>query len=241
MSKPPRPNCVLLDIDNTIYEDEPCHQAGMEAACAGALQLLQVLPQAFRSAWSDARTEIKRRLGKTAASHHRLLYIQRAIERLGLASQVAATLQIQNAYWTAFLERAQLLPDVYEFLDDLRLYGIPVVVITDLTAEIQFRKFLLWRLDRYVDWIVTSEEAGADKPAPQVFELALAKLGGVEGAIWMVGDSAECDMTGAKKAIGAVTIQMTHGRGAACADADFSVPTFAQLRGLLRASRDAEA
>ena len=54
-------------------------------------------------------------------------------------------------------------------------------------------------LDRLVDTVVTSAEAGAPKPAPQVFELALARLGATAARTVHVGD-AEADAEGARAA-----------------------------------------
>jgi len=54
-------------------------------------------------------------------------------------------------------------------------------------------------LDRLVDAVVTSAEAGAPKPAPQVFELALARLGAQAGRTVHVGD-ADADAEGARAA-----------------------------------------
>ena len=51
-------------------------------------------------------------------------------------------------------------------------------------------------LDRLVDTVVTSAEAGAPKPAPQVFELALARLGATAARAVHVGD-ADADAEGA--------------------------------------------
>ena len=56
-----------------------------------------------------------------------------------------------------------------------------------------------------LDAIVTSEEAGVDKPAPAPFEIALERLGRPRGDVWVVGD-AEGDLSGAR-AIGATPIQ----------------------------------
>src|SRR5271169_3646980 len=54
-------------------------------------------------------------------------------------------------------------------------------------------------LDRLVDTVVTSAEAGAPKPAPQVFELALARLGATAARTVHVGD-ADADAEGARAA-----------------------------------------
>ena len=58
----------------------------------------------------------------------------------------------------------RLFPGVREFLQQLKSIGIRTANITDLTAQIQFRKMVYFGLDEYFDYVVTSEEAGCDKP-----------------------------------------------------------------------------
>lgn len=229
-----RPSCVLFDFDNTLYAYEICNTAGMHAARTLAQRLLNISPADFDQCFGDARVELKARLGPTAASHNRLLYFQRTIERAGFTSQPAVTLQLEQAFWRAYMDAMILYPDALEFLHDLRIAGIPAVIVTDLTAQIQMRKLVLLGLDRVVDWIVTSEEAGADKPDATAFELALAKLGGVEGSVWCVGDGVESDLVGARQAVGAVTLQKVEGKpsrpGSGVVDAVFA--EFADVRRL---------
>lgn len=233
-----QPSCVLLDLDNTLYEYAPAHGAGMKAAEQMALGALNLTQADFHNCFADARAELKTRLGRTGASHNRLLYFQRAIERAGFSTQPIIALQLEQAYWRAFLDAATLFEEALEFLDDLRIAGIPAVVVTDLTAQIQLRKIVHFGLDRYVDWVVTSEEAGADKPSPVNFELALAKLGGVEGPVWMVGEEPTSDIGGARAAVDAIGIQKRHA-GVAVADEGPDAPDavfdhFGSLRRLLR-------
>lgn len=205
-----RPSCVLLDLDNTLYAYDPCHAVAMEAVQILASDQLNLAARDFSACFADARTEIKNRLGQTAASHSRLLYFQRTLELAGFATQALMSLQMEQAYWRAFLNRAVLFDEAGEFLDDLRIAGVPVVVVTDLTAQIQLRKMIHLGLDRLVDWMVSSEETGADKPSAANFELALAKLGGVEGVVWMVGEEPRSDIGGAREAVDAVGLQKRH-------------------------------
>lgn len=201
-----RPCCVLLDLDNTLYEYAPCHTAGHAAAAALAHQLLNLSRADFDRCFAQARTEIKARLTGTGSSHSRLLYFQRTMELAGFASQAFAALQLEQTFWRAYLDAAVLHDHAHAFLDDLRIAGIPTVLVTDLTAQIQLRKLVVLGLDRLIDWIVTSEESGHDKPHPASFELALTKLGAVGRPIWMIGDDVEADLEGARRAIGAVTL-----------------------------------
>jgi len=221
-----RPGCVLLDLDNTLYDYAECNEAGMAAARELAQQLLNLAPGDFDQCFGNARTELKDRLGPSASSHSRLLYFQRTIERAGFTSQPAVALQLEHAFWRTFMDRITLFPGALDFLHDLRIAGVPVAIVTDLTAQIQLRKMVLLGLDRVVDWIVTSEESGADKPDPRGFELAVAKLGGVEGKIWSIGDNIACDLQCARDAMDAVTLLKVTGKpsrpsSADCVDAVF--------------------
>jgi HAD superfamily hydrolase (TIGR01549 family) len=204
------PHAVLFDFDNTFYAYGPAHAAGMEATRAKAMSAFSISAEQFDQAFKAARGEIKARLGATASSHNRLLYFQKLLEAIGLGSQVLLALDFEQTYWRSYLVAAQLFPGSMAFLDDLRLAGIPTAVVTDLTAQIQLRKMVYFGLDRHFECVVTSEEIGHDKPHEAMFRLALEKLQPAGAVVWMIGDSAEKDIAGARDAIGAVTIQIEH-------------------------------
>ena len=69
-----------------------------------------------------------------------------------------------------------LFKGVKEMLEDLRLLEVPIAIVTDLTAQIQYRKMVYFDLDKFFDYVVTSEESGFDKPHPSSFKLAVEKL-----------------------------------------------------------------
>ena len=58
--------------------------------------------------------------------------------------------------------------------------------------------------------VITSEEAGSDKPSDKPFKLAIDKLKPRGPKYWMIGDNSKSDIFGAKKSINAVTIQKIH-------------------------------
>jgi HAD superfamily hydrolase (TIGR01549 family) len=222
-----RPAAVLFDTDNTLYPYDPPHAAAMEAVRAKATSSLGLSPGDFDVAFKAARGEVKARLGHTAASHSRLLYMQRMLEILGLGSQVLTALDLEQTYWRTFLSSAELFPGLHDVLDLIRMFRIPTAIVTDLTAQIQFRKVVYFDLDHYFDYIVTSEEAGADKPAAAPFEIALEKMRPTDGPLWMIGDNPVNDIQGARERVGAVTIQKVHdgvteGGEQRCPDASFS-------------------
>lgn len=188
------PQCVVFDLDNTLYPYPPSHKAGLNAVEEKLSTDYGVAPKAFGECFAEARREIKERLGRTASSHSRLLYFARTLELLGFKSQPLLALDLEQSYWRSFLKRAELFPDVVPLLEFLKSSDVTVAIVTDLTAQIQLRKIIHFDLDRFVDVIVTSEEAGVDKSGIVPFELALKKLSIPAERVWVVGDDVEADM-----------------------------------------------
>lgn len=204
------PDAFLFDTDNTLYPYAPAHTAAQKAVRDKVVSTFSILPEDFDNAFTEARNQVKNRLKHTASSHSRLLYLQRMLEIMGLGSQVLLALDFEQTYWRTFLSNATLFDDVKELLDDIRLLGIPTAIVTDLTAQIQFRKVVYFGLDRYFDYIVTSEEAGFDKPHDAPFKIALDKMRPKGNCIWMIGDNPVNDIRGAREKINAVTLQKIH-------------------------------
>lgn len=204
------PDAILFDTDNTLYPYDPAHATAQMAVRDKAVTSFSITQDDFDKAFSEARTEVKKRLKGTAASHNRLLYFQRMLEIMGLGSQVLLALDFEQTYWRTFLSSAILFDEVKELLDDIRLLGIPTAIVTDLTAQIQFRKIVYFGLDHYFDYIVTSEEAGFDKPHSAPFKIAIEKMQPRGQCIWMIGDNPVNDIRGARETINAVTLQKLH-------------------------------
>ena len=192
-----KPKAVIFDTDNTLYSYEPANKSAINAVVSKAVKILKVDKKTFIETYKCSRDEIKKQLGNTASSHSRLLYFQRTIENLGFNTRIFLALDLEQTYWREFLSATRLFPGVKEFLSKLKDAGIKTANITDLTAQIQFRKIVYFGLDEYFDYVVTSEEAGADKPNIKPFSMALHKLKVPPQEVWMIGDSACCDVVGA--------------------------------------------
>lgn len=230
-----KPKAIIFDTDNTLYPYEPSHHAAMAAVRQKAEDQIGIKPDKFDEAFQQARAETKDRLKRTSASHSRLLYLQRMLEILGLGTQILLTLDLEQTYWRTFLGRAHLFPGVKELLADLKSEGIGTAIITDLTAQIQFRKIVYFGLESFFDYLVTSEEAGSDKPDEAPYKLAFAKLGIAPSDIWMVGDDAKADILGAHQQ-GMLALQKVH-EGVhvsreGLSTPDFEFNDFAELREL---------
>lgn len=204
------PDAFLFDTDNTLYPYDPAHFAAMHAVRQKVANTFSIADAEFDQAYDEARKQVKNRLMHTASSHSRLLYLQRMLEIMGLGSQVLLALDFEQTYWRTFLSNATLFDGVKDVLEDIRLLGIPTAIVTDLTAQIQFRKMVYFGLDHYFDYIVTSEEAGHDKPHQAPFQIAIDKMHPKGDCIWMIGDNPVNDIKGAREKIRAITLQKIH-------------------------------
>jgi putative hydrolase of the HAD superfamily len=204
-----KPKAIVFDTDNTLYPYDSAHSAGMEAVQVKAMALLNITRQKFIHAFNKARLDIKKRLQNTASSHSRLLYFQRTIENLGLGTKILLTLDLEQTYWHTFLVNMRLFQGAKDFIIQLKSDGVITANITDLTAKIQFRKLVYLGLDEYFDYVVTSEEAGKDKPHKAPIDIVLSKIGIDPAEIWMIGDNPINDIEGAFEA-GMIPVQKIH-------------------------------
>lgn len=186
---------LLLDIDNTLYPYKNSHDVGLNAVFSLIESQFGVERASIKNAFSEARKEVHITLSETAASHNRMLYFQKMLERLNLAS-TSFTLELYDAYWGHFLNEITVFDGVYEVLEK---YKNRICLVTDLTAHIQHRKIKKLMLDKYVDLVVTSEEVGHEKPHPSMFNLSLEKLKCSKDEVCMVGDSFKKDILGASR------------------------------------------
>jgi len=188
--------CVVFDLDNTVYDYDRCHHAAMKKLSAFVCRKYHISETKFDAAYAKAKQKVKLQLGNTGSSHNRILYMQRFLEEIG-ASPVERALDLYNLYWNTILEDMQLFQYVLPLMEALKEKSVQIAVLTDLTAHIQHRKIHKLGLAKYIDVLVTSEEAGVEKPALKAFELLIEKCGTRPEEMLMIGDSRERDIEGA--------------------------------------------
>ena len=93
----------------------------------------------------------------------------------------------------------QLHDGVLNFLHHAQNNQQKICIITNLTAHIQHRKINTLLISKYIDYLVTSEEVGIEKPAPLIFHAALKKLSMQPSDVCMIGDDLQADALAGKK------------------------------------------
>jgi HAD superfamily hydrolase (TIGR01549 family) len=184
---------LLLDIDNTLYDYNLANTFAKKSVIDFCKNEFNINNTIIEKAYEEGRKKVHVELSETAASHNRLLYFQKMCEILNI-NPLKYSFQIYNIYWDNFLNNMVPFDDIYYLLEK---YKNNICLVTDLTAHIQYRKIEKLKLNDYCQKIVTSEEAGKEKPHPYMFMLALQKLNLKAAEVCMIGDSFKKDVFGA--------------------------------------------
>ncbi len=189
---------VIFDLDNTLYDYDAAHETAFRTLCGYAETILGLPEAAFRAVYDSVMDEqITRTGGEYAAIHNRMIRFQMILERAGKAILYAP--EMSDLYWTVFLAACIPVAGVRETLEALHT-SYRVGVGTNMTADYQFRKLQKLGLLSAIDFMVSSEEVGAEKPERRLFEACAAKAGCAPGECVFVGDSVPHDVRGAENA-----------------------------------------
>ncbi len=188
---------VIFDIDNTLYSYDENHIYGMKALedyCKNALGISrEEMDQYYRKA---GKIVIDRIGSDTAAIHSRLLRAQCMLELMNKPLFPHA-LHMYHAYWDTLIRLSQPTKGSLEFVKALKERGIRIGIGTDMTAYVQYKKLIDLGIAPYVDFVVTSEEAGVEKPHPHFFELCVEKGNARPEECAFIGDNLKKDVEGA--------------------------------------------
>lgn len=189
---------VIFDIDNTMYSFDRAHQAAMEELLGYGQRVLGLSPEFMQEKLRETQRNIVNRLGvNDSAIHNRLIRFQCFLEAVG-NREFGNALEMYHIYWDTILRVMEPEPGVKELISALHSDGIRVGVGTDMTAYIQYKKLIGLDVMKDISFIVTSEEAGAEKPSEKFFRLCVEKAGCLPEECVFIGDSLEKDVCGAE-------------------------------------------
>jgi putative hydrolase of the HAD superfamily len=201
----PLPRGLLLDVGFTLTFCDGARIAA-HAAQAG----VTVDPRALDAGEGPLRTELRETLGVSNRTHDDggQRWLTRMFRRmLELAGTGATPLALDQA--AAVIMREHLIRNVWcrvganveSALIRLRAAGLRLAVVSNSegTVEAMLKDV---GLRGYLETVVDSSVVGVVKPDPEIFRLALERLGLAPAEVVMVGDSPSADIAGAR-AIGA--------------------------------------
>jgi 2-haloacid dehalogenase len=186
---------LLLDADGTLFDYERAEAAALAQAFADS-----GLPYTPR--WLEVYKELNQEMwlaferGKVSVEELRIERFRRLSDALGLA--IAADL-FSERYLARLGERTDLIDGAEELLG--RLHGqVHMVLITNGLQTVQRSRLAHSTLAPYLADIVISEEVGAAKPDPRIFDAAFEKMGRpARQEVLIVGDSLTSDVQGGNR------------------------------------------
>ncbi len=127
-----------------------------------------------------------------------LLFDSFILDKLGISDPDG---RLAKAVYRGFQEDRwiHLYPETREALEALRKNGYQLGMISNNTDDL-LRRLKQLDLEKYFDSVTYSQEAGAEKPNPLIFQLALKRAQCVPQEAVHVGNSYEHDVVGAQAA-----------------------------------------
>ncbi|MBI4376234.1 MAG: HAD-IA family hydrolase [Elusimicrobia bacterium] len=218
---------VIFDIDNTLTDFMKTKRAAVDSAVEGMIDAglkvdkAKMIEKIFETYWKDGVEDqkifdkvIKQELG----------YLDFKILAGGIVG-----------YRRAKSGSMALYPHVGLTLTELAKMGIKMVIVSDAPRLEAWLRIVGLGLHHYFDHVITSEDTGFKKPAPEPFKKALSVLCTKPEETLMVGDWAERDMVGAKK-VGIRTAWAKYGDQFNTTDsgAEFILNDIYELVGIIR-------
>ncbi|ABR30914.1 haloacid dehalogenase [Thermosipho melanesiensis] len=108
--------------------------------------------------------------------------------------------KIARVYLEGLSNSAFFIDGAEKFLSDMKSKGFRMAILTNGVEYVQQKRFKVAKLDRFFDFILTSERVGKPKPNPDIFFYAkkLSKVPLKESVY--IGDNFETDFEGARNA-----------------------------------------
>ncbi len=194
---PTAPTAILLDALGTLVALEPpapllrtelARRFGLEVSAREAAQAIAAEIAYYRAHLDDGRDEP----GLKALRRRCAGVLREALPPAGLELDPLLDALLASLRFTAFA-------DARPALEAARSRGQRLVVASNWDVSLHGVLRAL-ELEPLLDGILTSAEAGARKPAPAMFEQALALAGARPDEAVHVGDSLDEDVAGARAA-----------------------------------------
>lgn len=188
---------VFLDLDDTLYDYERINLESLDFVFNDIHKLTNISLDCIKNQFQISRKIIHSQLHGQGASHHRILYFQNFCEALRIPV-VPNALIWDELFWNHFLDKMVLRDGVIDFLKFLKYKEVIITIITDLISTVQFRKLEKLNIQPYIDYIVTSEEVGVEKPDKKIFLYSINKSKAQINQSIMIGDNYDKDVLGSQ-------------------------------------------
>ena len=191
---------IFIDIDDTLYQYEPCHNYALEYCADLAVNKyhLNVTVEEFKQIYRQYRSNVTKRLHPQGVCRSRLIAFIELFADLNVSDSYNLAVQFDIIYWEKLISRIKIEQDAKEFLERAYKNEIIVAAVTDMTTAEQIKKINKMDISKYIKYIISSEMAGVEKPDKRIFQYAINMTKASIDTTIMIGDSVEKDGKGAE-------------------------------------------
>lgn len=189
---------LFFDLDRTLWD----YRANSEQTLKDLIkkhtpgliekfdEFLTIFYDVNENLWLEYR---EGRLSKERLSTQRFID---SFERLGIDAESFAD-EFSVDYIKESPNKTKLFPKTIETLEYLKNAGYRMYLLTNGFVEVQKVKIRDSKLEPFFERMITSEEAGYQKPHGKIFEFALNIVKSEKADCLMIGDDLESDIEGA--------------------------------------------
>ncbi len=182
----------LFDLDDTLLEFDTSEQNAFRNAFteAGLVEGLD----AYRTEYRAISKVLWRQLeeGSTTMEQLNVSRFSQLFDKFGIELDPVS---FSETYLTLLGKEAHLIDGVIDMLDSLG--DVRLAIVTNGFIKAQIARVACSSLNNRFETIVSSDEAGFQKPRPEIFQEALDRLGVTDKSrVLMTGDSLTSDIRG---------------------------------------------
>ena len=171
-------NAVIFDLDDTLISEK-------EYIKSGYRHIAEVIGQRFNINKDQVYIDLFQLFRESPHNVFNRLY-----EKYQIEYSKEMIIDLVNEYRGHFPD-VQYYDDVMQCLNELKVLGIKIGIITDGYAQAQRQKLKAVEADMYFDEIIVTDELGRDywKPHPKAFEIIKERFGVSFDEMIYVGDN----------------------------------------------------
>jgi YjjG family noncanonical pyrimidine nucleotidase len=224
---PAKLKAVLFDLDDTLFDHLHSSRCGLEIVYAQQACFRSAPYKTFELQHHELLEKLHLEFLKGAMTldEVRAERFRQLFALYGESPTIDHTWNTFQVYRKGYLESQRLVPGSLALLEYVQAQGLKIGIVTNNTVNEQTTKIRELDIEHLIDAMAISEEVGAAKPDPRIFEAALGRLDCKASEVVMIGDSWSTDVMGAA-AVGIRCVWLNR-HGLPCPDAALAIEVLA--------------